>query len=232
MRTMIYYTGDTHGDVEKLYTFKERFGLTTDDTIVILGDAGWNYDQGTHDRLAKTFLKRMSVTIFSIHGNHEERPYNLPGYHEAEWHGGKVYVEDAFPNVLFGKDGEVYDLDGHNAIVIGGAYSVDKPFRLARGYRWFASEQPDDAIKARVEAKLESLGWKINVVLSHTCPQKFVPVEAFMSCVDQSAVDRSTEEWLDRIEDRLTYNHWLCGHWHIDKTIDRFRFVMDNFVTL
>ncbi len=42
--TMIYYTGDTHGDVEKQYNFKERFGLTADDTIVILGDAGWNYD--------------------------------------------------------------------------------------------------------------------------------------------------------------------------------------------
>ena len=229
---MIYFTGDTHGDVEKLYMFKERFGLTTDDTIVILGDAGWNYDQGEHDRLAKTFLKRMGVTIFSIHGNHEERPNNLPNYHEAEWHGGKVYVEDEFPNILFGKDGEVYDLDGQKALVIGGAYSVDKPFRLAHGYRWFASEQPADPIKAQVEAKLESLDWKIDLVLSHTCPQKFVPVEAFMSCVDQSAVDRSTEEWLDRIEDRLTYNHWLCGHWHIDKTIDHFRFVMDDFVTL
>lgn len=229
---MIFYTGDTHGDVEKLYKLKERFGLTADDTIVILGDAGWNYDQGSHDRLAKIFLKRMGVTIFSIHGNHEERPYNLPNYHEKEWCGGKAYVEDEFPNILFGKDGEVYDLDGHRAIVFGGAYSVDKPFRLVRGYHWFPSEQPDDVIKARVETALDALDWNNDLVLSHTCPQKFVPVEAFMSCIDQSAVDRSTEEWLDTIEDRLTYRHWLCGHWHIDKTIDRFRFMMDDFVTI
>lgn len=128
---MIYYTGDTHGDVEKLIKFKERFALAADDTIVILGDAGWNYDQGSHDFLAKSFLKRMGVTIFSIHGNHEERPYNLPYYHETEWRGGKVYVEDEYPNILFAKDGEIYDLDGHKTIVIGGAYSVDKPFRFA-----------------------------------------------------------------------------------------------------
>ena len=100
---MIYYTGDTHGDVEKLFKFKERFGLTADDTIVILGDAGWNYDQGSHDFLAKSFLKRMGVTIFSIHGNHEERPYNLPYYHEIEWRGGKVYVEDEYPMPRMGK---------------------------------------------------------------------------------------------------------------------------------
>ena len=229
---MIYYTGDTHGGVEKLYNFKERFGLTSDDTIVILGDAGWNYDQSSHDRLAKMFLKRMGVTIFAIHGNHEERPYNLPNYHETEWRGGKVYVEDEFPNILFGKDGEIYDLDGHRAIVIGGAYSVDKPFRLVRGYHWFPSEQPDDVIKAWVETALDALDWNIDLVLSHTCPQKFVPVEAFMSCIDQSAVDRSTEEWLDTIEDRLAYRQWFCGQWHIDKKIDRFRFVMDDFVTL
>lgn len=229
---MVYYTGDTHGDVEKLFKFKERFGLTADDTIVILGDAGWNYDLGSHDSLAKSFLKRMGVTIFSIHGNHEERPINLPYYHETEWRGGKVYVEDEYPNILFAKDGEIYDLDGHKTIVIGGAYSVDKPFRLAHGYNWFSSEQPDNEIKARVEARLDSIGWTIDFVLSHTCPQKYVPVEAFISCIDQTAVDRSTEEWLDRIEDRLTYTRWLCGHWHIDKAIDRFRFVMDDFVVL
>ena len=52
---MIYYTGDTHGDVEKLYIFIERFGLTSDDTIVILGDAGWNYDRNHHDFLRSHF---------------------------------------------------------------------------------------------------------------------------------------------------------------------------------
>ena len=204
---MIYYTGDTHGDVEKLYNFKERFGLTADDTIVILGDAGSNYDQGPHDLLAKSLLKHLGVTIFAIHGNHEEGPYNLPSYHEIEWRGGVAYVENEFPTILFGKDGEVYDLDRHKTIVIGGAYSVDKPFRIAHGYNWFASEQPDEKIKSRVEAKLNALNWSIDVVLTHTCPQKYVPIEAFMSCVDQSAIDRSTEEWLDTIEDRLTYNH-------------------------
>lgn len=229
---MIYYTGDTHGEVEKLFTFSERFHLTPEDTIVILGDAGWNYYTDKRDFLAKSFLKRLGVTIFSIHGNHEARPGKLSFYHETEWRGGTVYVEDEFPNILFARDGEVYDLDGHTAIAIGGAYSVDKYYRLSHWLKWFPDEQPDDEIKARVEAKLNALDWNIDLVLSHTCPQKFVPVEAFLSCVDQSTVDRSTEEWLDTIEDRLNYQHWLCGHWHIDKAVDRFRFLMDDFITL
>ena len=48
---------------------------------------------------------------------------------------------------------------------------------------------------------------------SHTCPRKYEPVEHFMPGIDQSKVDKSTENWLDTIEDRLDYKEWYCGHW-------------------
>jgi len=43
---------------------------------------------------------------------------------EIPWRGGVVFAEDEYPNILFTKDGEIYDLDGLTAIVIGGAYSI------------------------------------------------------------------------------------------------------------
>lgn len=51
-----------------------------------------------------------------------------------------------------------------------------------------------------------------------------------MSSIDQKTVDRSTEEWFDTIEEKLTYQRWLCGHWHTDKSIDDFRFVMNDII--
>lgn len=51
-------------------------------------------------------------------------------YKLQEWNGGKVWVEEAYPNILFAKDGEIYDIAGMKTIVIGGAYSVDKFYRL------------------------------------------------------------------------------------------------------
>ena len=123
----------------------------------------------------------------------------------------------------------MYDLDGQKSIVIGGAYSVDKFYRLERGYNWFADEQPSEEIKANVEAALDRLGWKVDQVLSHTCPTKYTPTEAFLPGLDQSSVDRSTEDWLDTLEERLTYKRWFCGHWHIDKHIDRLHFLMNSF---
>ena len=183
--------------------------------MIILGDAGMNFYGGFRDRYKKEHLSQLPLTIFSIHGNHEMRPNTIASYHTAEWRGGQVYVEDDYPNLLFAMDGEVYDLGGIEAIAIGGAYSIDKPYRLAHGYGWWPDEQPSPAIKEKVEHVLDERDWKIDVVLSHTTPLRYEPVESFLPGIDQSKVDKSTEKWLGAIEAKLDYRHWYCGHYHI-----------------
>ena len=225
----VYLTGDTHGRFKRIRSFCRRMELTEDDVVVVLGDAGLNYFLDERDNRAKRRLAMLPNKFLFIHGNHEERPFNVPGYHEAAAFGGAVFVEDDYPNILFAKDGEVYDLDGTRCIAIGGAYSVDKDYRLMCGWHWFASEQPDNEIKARVEATLDAVGWDVDVVLSHTVPLRYEPVEAFMSGVDQSKVDKSTEEWLGRIEARLSYRRWYAGHYHIQKQIDRLRIMFEDW---
>lgn len=226
---MIYITADPHGDFRAIKRFATANGLTADDTVVVLGNAGANYYMNERDRQTKKAVSKIPATLLCIHGNHEARPQSLPElYHESEWHGGTVFVEDALPNLLFARDGEIYDLDGVSAIAIGGAYSVDKFYRLSRGWSWFADEQPDDAVKRHVEEVLEARGWRVDCVLTHTCPQRFEPTEAFLEGVDQSSVDKSTELWLGEIERKLDYRKWYCGHWHISKRVERLRFMFQE----
>ncbi len=225
---MIFITGDTHGDFTRIEQFCVRFTPTREDTMIILGDVGFNYYGGKRDIKAKEKMARLPITILSIHGNHEMRPGTIPSYHFAEWHGGKVYIEDRYPNLLFAVDGEVYDLDGKKSIVIGGAYSVDKFYRLAMGWNWWPDEQPSPEIRGKVELALARLDWKTDVVLSHTTPLKYMPVEVFLPQIEQSNVDKSTEIWLDGIEDRLEYNHWYAGHYHTEKDIDRLTLLFES----
>ena len=148
---------------------------------------------------------------------------------------GKVVrnlYEEAFQDILFAVDGEVYNFNGYKCIVIGGAYSVDKHYRLAHGWHWWPDEQPDEEIKAVVEARLAALHWNIDIVLSHTCPRKYEPTEVFLSSLDQSSVDKSTEDWLDGIEDRLDYKKWYCGHYHTRKQVDKIQFMFEDFDTM
>ena len=222
---MFYVTADPHGDFRHIRRFAKGEGLTRDDVIVVLGDAGINYFMNERDRQVKKLISKIPATIFCIHGNHEARPQSLPNlYREAEWRGGTVFMEDTVPNLLFARDGELYGLDGLRTLVVGGAYSVDKFYRLSRGWSWFADEQPDDDVKRRVEEKLDEVGWEADCVLTHTCPHRVEPTEAFIEGIDQSSVDKTTELWLDFIEARLDYKLWYVGHWHIEKDIERFRF--------
>ncbi len=100
---------------------------------------------------------------------------------------------------------------------------MDKMIRLMYGYGWWPDEQPSEEIKRDVERKLDELRWKVDVVLSHTTPLKYEPVEVFLKGIDQSKVDKSTEEWLDGIEDRLDYQKWYCGHYHTERRLTGWR---------
>lgn len=227
---MVYYTGDTHGDFLRIRFFIREHKLTSDDTVVILGDAGFNFHSSKVDKIKKARVNKDKVNILCIHGNHEMRPSTISTYTTKEYCGGKVYYEKAYPYIMFAIDGEVYNLDGKNSIAIGGAYSIDKEYRIKHGIPWFKDEQPSAEIKRTVENKLESLNWKIDQVLSHTCPIKYSPTDTFIIGIDQSKVDKTTEEWLDTIENKLTYNRWLCGHFHINRTVDKLKFLMGDII--
>ena len=112
---MIYLTGDTHGKFDRIAEFCETYHTTKDDLLIILGDAGFNFSGGLYDHKKKMFVSALPITVFCIHGNHEQRPQNIPSYFEQEWKGGIVYREELYPDILFAKDGEIYDLDGQKA---------------------------------------------------------------------------------------------------------------------
>ena len=71
--------------------FCERFGTSREDILIILGDAGINFSGGCRDRMKKELLESLPVTIFAIHGNHEQRPQTIGTYKEKMWRGGMVY---------------------------------------------------------------------------------------------------------------------------------------------
>ena len=124
----------------------------------ITGDAGINYNSERADLIKKQYLSSLPITILAIHGNHKNRPINIPTYTTKKWNEG--------------------------------------------------------------------------IVLSHTAPICFEPIEAFLPRLDQSKVDKSTEMWLGSIECELDYKKWYCGHYHIEKRIDKIEFMFENFDTL
>ena len=216
---MIYITGDTHRDFYRLHSIAKN----KDNMIIILGDAGINHCLNVEDNELKQYLNDMNVKLFCVQGNHEERPENISSYKEIDMFEGKVFIEDEYPNLIFAKNGELYTIDGNSVLVIGGAYSVDKDYRLAYGHRWFKDEQLTESEKEEILHKYS--GKHVDIILSHTCPLKYEPTEVFMKGLDQSKVDKSMEMFLDKLEENIDYDKWYCGHFHTEKQIDKLEFM-------
>ena len=214
---MFFITGDTHREFYRLHDIEKN------NMLITLGDAGINYYLDERDNKLKEQLNSYNIKLFCVQGNHEERPENISTYKEIDMFGGKVFIEEEYPNLIFAKNGELYDIDNKKVLVIGGAYSVDKNYRIIYGYPWFKDEQLSKEEMNNILNKYK--GQHIDIVLSHTCPLKYEPTEVFMKCIDQSDVDKSMEKFLDRVEESIDYDKWYCGHYHIEKKIDKLEFM-------
>ena len=221
--------GDLHGDVFPVRNFytnhKDELSEDPDkNLLILLGDVGANYYLNERDGQFKNKLEKLPFTYFCIRGNHEERPTKIIKKNQERWHmeyrfGNIVYVENAHPRILYALDeGGKYIINGKSVLVIPGAYSVDKYYRLSRGWSWFENEQLYDFEKENI---LNSLEPHYNYILTHTCPvnwQSYLS-DLFLSQVDQLTIDNSTEKFLQEVSDNTFWDHWYFGHYHNDRDI-------------
>lgn len=228
-------TGDTHGQIlSRLDNIDTEKYNPKDTAIIILGDAGINFYLNKTDQKNKRNINNTGFTIYCVRGNHEERPENLPNVVYTFDTNIKNYViiESEYPNIRYLRDGYDYQINGKTALVIGGAYSVDKWYRLNRAgvfdkldpnytnskkTGWFPAEQLTSKEMGQIELNIN--GNFYDVILTHTCPESWEPRDLFLSGLDQSTIDKSMEKWLNVIKTQIDWKIWLFGHYHDDRLI-------------
>lgn len=233
-----FITGDKHRHFDRVKEFCREMNTRRKDVLIILGDSGFNYYDDKRDDDLKKEISALNITLFCLHGNKENRPQNVGTYGIRSFCGGKVYYEPKYPNIYFAIDGEIYTFEGKKYMVVGGAHSVDKMRCLDEGTPFWYDEMPDDTVKATVELNLQNEENKIYGMMTHTCPIDYLPTEMFLSTRQNASIkrkprkaklkklfkpdiDRSTEIWLGELEKKLDYEVWFCGHYHVDKQIDK-----------
>ena len=233
-----FITGDKHRHFDLVKEFCREMNTRRKDVLIILGDSGFNYYDDKRDDELKKEISALNITLFCLHGNKENRPQNVGTYGIRSFCGGKVYYEPKYPNIYFAIDGDIYTFEGKKYMVVGGAHSVDKMRCLEEGTPFWYDEMPDDNVKATVEQHLLNEENKIYGMMTHTCPIDYLPTEMFMSTRQNASIkrkprkakskklfkpdiDRSTEIWLGELEKKLDYEVWFCGHYHVDKQIDK-----------
>lgn len=217
---------DTHGDFSRFYKINHLVPEDEKWGVIILGDAGLNFWLSKKDKKNKYRIcqKYPKLYFFCVRGNHEERPENIDTMKKLYLENikGEVYWEPEYPNIFYLIDGNEYKFGDYSAIICGGAYSIDKYYRLERqaagGYGgWFPQEQLSEEERNTIINNCRDKSY--DFILAHTCPWEWEPRDLFLSFIDQSKVDESMELWLSEFVKAVNYKVFLCGHFHDDRIL-------------
>lgn len=209
---MIYITGDIHGElgIKKLSgkSFREQRHMSKNDYLIILGDFGLVWDDSESERRLRTWLNNKHFTTLFIDGNHDN--HNLiHQYPEVQIFGGKAHQIDS--SIYHLCRGEVYHIDGHSFLTLGGADSIDRWCRI-EGESWWSTEtitQKDlDNAYENVDKKCDL--HHVDYVLTHAAPH-FIEkmISPYISRSDSSMA-------LEILSEYITFNRWFFGHYHLD----------------
>lgn len=227
---MIYLFGDTHGtdDVQKVFDFFEgecrECALTKSDYLIILGDAGICWDDGSKDIWLRRKLMELPVTTLFIDGNHENFEL-LNDYPVTMWNGGKVHkIEDDIIHLM---RGQVFEIDGKTFFTFGGAQSVDKGDRT-EGISWWPEEMPNDEEYEEGLVNLDACDYSVDYILTHTAP------EEVLSEMGVNVFDGTEElsRYLANIASSTEFLAWYFGHFHEDMDFDEFHCLMDEVIRI
>lgn len=226
------WVSDVHGS---LYAMQSVPCVFDDEAaVIILGDVGFNYYLNKRDEdIKEIIINTTQCYYYCLRGNHEARPQSINGMQKIydenvqNW----VYMEPKYPRIRYFLDYGIYMIGSYRVAIIGGAYSVDKWYRLARAglcegnndpkiSGWFSDEQltPEEMKDAEM---LFETSPEFDFVMSHTAPFTMRPFDKFLSFIEQSEVDTTMEKWLEELRHKIKIKYaWLMGHYHIDRIED------------
>lgn len=204
---MIRFIGDVHG---KFNRYRSMIKNSPHPTIQV-GDFG--------------------VGFRNRNGKYTEQPDDK--LTELMSSGGHTYIRGNHDNPDWCKGDPLCILDGAthgNMMFVGGAVSIDKPYRI-EGQSWWPEEE---LTKAELDAIVETYSQvKPQIMVTHECPER-VAVQIVQSLSMRSHPVKLEEKWASRSRaafERMMEIHqpriWIHGHWHVRKdwVIDGTRFL-------
>jgi predicted phosphodiesterase len=215
--TMIYITGDTHGEQNRFIDIESKMTATAatasdeNTVLIICGDFGYLFLDDLSERHFLDDLEARPYTICFVDGNHENFPA-IYSYPTEEWNGGKVHR--IRKNILHLMRGQVFTIEGKKFFTMGGAYSVDKAMRT-EGYSWWKEELPTDGEYAEATANLKANGMKVDYIVTHTMPQSMI----LRNSCSPDTHDGELTGYLEWVYRNVEFSHWYCGHWHDNKDL-------------
>lgn len=219
-----FLKGDIHGNLFEIIDFINRFNLGKNDNIIILGDCGiaWRKDKKDLAQNIKLWNEcGNGVKLYFIDGNHEN--FNILNSLPIENNMGKIA-----DNIYHLRRGQVYEFENKKILVCGGADSIDK-YRRIENFTWWKEEAISQETIDDIPAG------HYDYVLTHCCPKSvFEKNRIYLSTLqflDENKINHSSEDMLEQLKNKITFDHWFFGHYHINRNLDeKFTCLFEDFM--
>lgn len=207
---MIYVTGDTHGEIGRLYELDRH--LNAGDYCIICGDFGFIFRDDFSERQLLDDIEARPYTLLFVDGNHENFPA-IYSYPEATWNGGRIHR--IRKNIIHLCRGQIFEIEGKTFFTFGGACSVDKMMRR-EGVSWWPEEMPTDADFAEANRNLDAHSRKVDYIITHAAPEETMSIFH-----PRHPDEKPLNNFLEYVRESVEYKHWYFGHLHKDEDIWR-----------
>ena len=229
----IFICADIHGDSYVIKNIINQIdNPQSNDIIIVAGDAGFeygDYNMGAAKRAAKRFPGKWII----MRGNHDncymKDHKNDKGWSFIQDDIDTFIYQNKYSNIWYINDnGGIYTIGDYNFLFLPGAYSVDKYYRLRNGYPYNPDEQLDPEVMDElydIVCDWNNQNFPIDYVIGHTFPKRLEIYysDLFISSIDQSSVDKKTENWLDIMsyifEKNPSFKQYYAGHFHDERKL-------------
>lgn len=216
---MIYFTGDTHGDFERLS--KNALGMMKPhDTLIVCGDFGFIWTDSKQEQKILTKLSKRPYNICLVDGTHENFE-SLSAYSTVLWNGGLAHkIRD---NIFHLMRGEIYEIEGKKIFTMGGGEDPDMELQEDEEITTH-KEIPTSQDMMNGVNNMERYQYKVDYIVTHEPPAK---TRDFL-LLSSNEILRVTAlgAYLDELSQQTEYSRWFFGSMHID------RFISDSQVAL
>jgi len=184
---------------------------------IILGDAGFLWPGSErYESINYYSLSFRPFPILCVIGNHDP-VLGRKDLKEIDIGIGEkvIVVRKKDPFIAYLKRGKVYNIENKKFLVLGGALSIDKEFRIP-GRSWWEEEYWSEKEKKDVLFMLKKEN-HFDYVLAHTGPSRINErIKSPNRAIKFPMIFDKVAALNEKIDSKITCKQWFCGHLHVD----------------
>lgn len=213
---MIYFTGDTHGELSRFRSSAAK-KLKKGDTLIICGDFGFVWNNSKEEMSNLKWLSKRKYNILFVEGAHENFEM-LDSYPKVDFCGGKA--RKISENIYQLMRGEIFEIEGKKIFAFGGGDDEELDVMDFRESPEFA-RLPSDEDCEHARESLEKVGHAVDYIVTYDVSFK---MRGFLEM--ESNCFNNLHAFLNEVSTSCSFGKWFFGCFHMDRRIPPFYYAV------